>query len=247
MDDHTVTGRVLAILDVLAEAGRPIGLAALTQLTGIPKPTVRRIANDLVRRQVVDRGPDGYLFGPRMIGLARAAERQVCKPDLIRPFTDELHRRTGMIAWAARADALGLLPIVACANDRGQGRFITDEWPVRFAYETFPMTAGAQLVACGHPDAMERVLRRGLPRLTPRTVVMPGQYEARVRQAAATGLATEYEESRIGWWCGAIRLEPPYGELVVGVTGRTGGASIARVLRHLEAVRDPLSRELATA
>ncbi|MGW5189988.1 helix-turn-helix domain-containing protein [Kribbella sp. NPDC004138] len=245
MDDHTVTGRVLAILDVLAETGAPTGLAKLTELTGIPKPSVRRIADDLVRRRLLERDLAGYQLGSRMRAFARTAERLACKSDLIRPFLHELHQRTGAIAWVAHTDATGYLAIADSAHDRPQGRFMAREWPTRFEYDTFPGMAGAQLVAVDHPEAMERVLRRGLPRHTARTITLPGRYEARVRQAAETGRATEYEEARLGWWCGAIRLGPPHDQLILGVTGQLNRTPVPQVMRRLEAARDPIVRELA--
>jgi hypothetical protein len=54
MDDHTVVGRAVAILDCVASAASPLPLAALTRKTGIPKPTVRRIASDLTERSNID-------------------------------------------------------------------------------------------------------------------------------------------------------------------------------------------------
>jgi DNA-binding IclR family transcriptional regulator len=60
MDDHTVIGRAVAILDCIASAAGPLALAALTRRTGIPKPTVRRIANDLTKRGMLELTSDGY-------------------------------------------------------------------------------------------------------------------------------------------------------------------------------------------
>ncbi|MUN06908.1 helix-turn-helix domain-containing protein [Agromyces luteolus] len=42
---------------------RYIGLAEITAMTSIPKPTVRRIAEDLVRRGKLERTPLGYGLG----------------------------------------------------------------------------------------------------------------------------------------------------------------------------------------
>lgn len=246
VDDRTVTGRVLAILDVLAEApSAPVALSALTRLTGIPKPTVRRIANDLVRRGMLDRDESGYLLGPRMLTLGEAAERQLCSRDLVGPFVHDLHQRTGMIAWAARIEGTRL-HMVDSVHAREHSRLMASEWPSRMDYELVPGTAAGQLIAAANPAAMEPVLRRSLPRLTPRTLVLPGRYVARVRQVAETGLATEYDECRMGWWCGAVRLGQPHGWMVVGVTGEIARSPIARTLRQLQATGDELGRELSS-
>lgn len=247
MDDRTVTGRVLAILEVLADAATtpPVALSALTRLTGIPKPTVRRIANDLVRRGMLNHDEAGYLLGPRMLILGEAAERQVCGPDLVGPFVHDLHQRTGIIAWAARIEGTRM-HVVDSVHAREHSRLMASEWPTRMDYEFVPGTAAGQLIAAANPDAMEPMLLRGLPRLTPRTLVLPGRYVARVRQVADTGLATEHEECRMGWWCAAVRLDPPHGRMVVGVTGEIARAPITRTLRQLRATRDELGRELSS-
>ncbi|MEV6984738.1 helix-turn-helix domain-containing protein [Sphaerisporangium sp. NPDC051017] len=75
MDDRTVTGRAAAILDAVA-AGDPMTLAELTRAVGIPKPTVRRIAADLMSRRLLARCADGrYRLGVHLLELGvRAAE-----------------------------------------------------------------------------------------------------------------------------------------------------------------------------
>jgi DNA-binding IclR family transcriptional regulator len=244
MDDRTVTGRVLAILDALAGADAPVALAELARITGIPKPTVRRIANDLVRRRMVDRQAGGYVFGPRMVALGVAAERQLCNADVVGPFVHDLQQRTGMIVWAGRMEGTKLL-MVDSAHGRDHSGLMASHWPVRLDYELLPATATGLLMAVDNPEAMEQVLRRGLPRLTPRTQLLPGRYTARVRQVAESGIATEYDECRIGWWCGAMRLDPPHDKIIVSVTSEIARAPITRTLRQLQATCNGLGRELS--
>jgi hypothetical protein len=50
VDDHTMVGRALAVIEAVAAHGPPIALAELSSLTGNPKPTTHRIVNDLVTR-----------------------------------------------------------------------------------------------------------------------------------------------------------------------------------------------------
>jgi len=244
MDDRTVTGRVLAILDALAGARTPVALAELARITGIPKPTVRRIANDLVRRRMVDRRESGYVFGPRTAALGRAAERQLGNADVVGPFVHDLQQRTGMIVWAGRLQEAKLL-MVDSAHGRDHSELMASHWPLQLDYELLPATATGLLMATANPEAMERVLRRGLPRLTPRTQVLPGRYAARVRQVAESGIATEYDECRLGWWCGAMRLDPPHHTIVLSVTAEIARAPITRALRQLQATCNELSRELS--
>jgi len=105
-DDKTVVGRVAAILDAVAEASAPVPLAELTRLTGIPKPTVRRIAASLVARGILGRTEAGYVPGGKMLryGLHAMSRHPVALA--VQPYLQDLHQRSmGEMAWFATAEA----------------------------------------------------------------------------------------------------------------------------------------------
>ncbi|MFE9207290.1 helix-turn-helix domain-containing protein [Micromonospora sp. NPDC007230] len=247
MDDHTVTGRVLAILEVLAEApsGQPVGLAQLTARTSIPKPTVRRIANDLVAKRLVLRNGGGYLLGPRMMTLGTHAERQLGAVELVTPFVHELHARSGSIAWAGLSEGLHI-DLIDSAHGREHAAIMASSWPRQLDFPHVPSTAIGHLVAARHPQAVEEVVRRGISRLTKHTVVVPGRYAAKVRRAAETRSALEWEECRLGWWCAAVEIQFASQCLILGMTGRTSGTVPARILSDLYRLRDELAREIVS-
>jgi len=69
--------RTALLLDVLAGAGRPCGLAELTALTGAPKSSVLGICRALTEERLLIRGIDGtYALGPRLYELASIARTQ---------------------------------------------------------------------------------------------------------------------------------------------------------------------------
>jgi DNA-binding IclR family transcriptional regulator len=83
MDDHTVTGRVLAVLETVAAHDRPMSPAELTRAVAIPRPTVRRIATDLCGRRMLRQGVDGgYLLGPGMRAASQSGLRQAATPNM---------------------------------------------------------------------------------------------------------------------------------------------------------------------
>ena len=59
MDDGTVLGRALLVLDACLCTSQVASLAELTSATGLPKPTVYRLAEQLVRRRLLDRVEGG--------------------------------------------------------------------------------------------------------------------------------------------------------------------------------------------
>lgn len=245
MDDHTVTGRVVAILDALAAAplGGPVPLALLTAMTDIPKPTVRRIANDLAARNLVHHGPGGYSLGPRLVTLGSAAQRQVRMIELCTPFVHELHARTGGIAWVGSVHGL-TIDILDRVHSREHTPLLATAWPEQLSATALPSTAAAQLVLARHPEAVPDVFARGLRRMTRHTVVQPRLYGERVGRVAESGVATEWEECRLGWWCAVAEVTSGSAPVVIGVTLPTAGTVTSRLLTILRRARDELSAEL---
>jgi DNA-binding IclR family transcriptional regulator len=70
----SATLRAIALLETLARAGGPLGLVELMAATGLPKPTVYRIATHLVDAGMLVREAEGKRFapGPRLASLALA-------------------------------------------------------------------------------------------------------------------------------------------------------------------------------
>jgi IclR family KDG regulon transcriptional repressor len=70
--------KFLAVLQCIADAQTPPGIAQLTALAGYPRPTVYRIVGALIAEGLVVEGPHGgaYSLGPRLLSLAsRSWER----------------------------------------------------------------------------------------------------------------------------------------------------------------------------
>jgi DNA-binding IclR family transcriptional regulator len=246
MDDHTVAGRVAAILDVVAVLQGPTSLARLTVETGIPKPTVRRIANQLVTQRILRRDPQGYCLGLRLIELGTTATLQLGVAELASPFIHELHERTGQIAWVGTANADGVV-ILDKAFSRQHAQTVA-AFPSQLPPETTAATAAGHLVLASQPAFLEQVLRAGGPaRLTPYTVTNRGMLRDRLDRAADTGTAHESEETSLGWWCSATLVVTPTASYVLGLTGQTTGVPVAPRLTQLRRVADQFARQLNQA
>lgn len=79
VDDHTVVGRVLTVIDVVADRGRYVSLAELVAVTSIPEPTLFRIAATRVARNLLRRTDRCLAVGPE---LSRLGERASLQQDL---------------------------------------------------------------------------------------------------------------------------------------------------------------------
>ncbi|MCV7302159.1 helix-turn-helix domain-containing protein [Mycobacterium barrassiae] len=234
-DDHTVVGRAVTILDTVVESAAPITLAELTRRTGIPKQTVRRIANDLVARGMLDRAPDGYAPGQRLMrhGMLSAHRHGIAVT--AQPYLQELHLRTrGQAAWFATVHG-GELMLAGAAFGRSYMEPMAKSWfPNMSKLGPSRVLLAAGVIEVGHhPELVEGVLTDKLRPLTRHSVTDTGRLRQRLREVRDTGYAYEAEQAVLGVGCTAAAVREPSGKLVgaIGVTGRRSHPD-ARGLRN---------------
>ncbi|MGW6194641.1 IclR family transcriptional regulator domain-containing protein [Kribbella sp. NPDC055110] len=247
MDDHTVAGRMMDIIGAVSAGAGAVSLARLTAETGLPKATVRRIANNLVGHRVLHLGPDGYRLGLRLLELGTSAARQIADAEVAGPFLQELSQSTGQIAWAGvvSGDAFVVADTAFTHRHSALMSSATNrDWLPRVATGDCPSTAIGQLMIALRPGSVEDVLRAGIPRATPYTVTRPRLILERLRRTAENGLAVEYEESRVGWWCAAAVVPGPSTMHIIGVTAEVKAFPPARGLRQLQNTAVQLGKAL---
>lgn len=158
VDDGTVVGRALAVIDAVAEYGANVTLAQLATATGIPKPTVFRITASLIARDLLKRTKRGYALGP---GLSRLGEKASLQIEFERyiPVLEELHASHGGVAWVtAGRDFLDVQPVVQVCDPE----FVLvarNGWPVPGSAEMLANTAGGHLVLAHQPALFDRIAR----------------------------------------------------------------------------------------
>lgn len=249
MDDHTVVGRAVAILDCVASAASPLPLAALTRQTGIPKPTVRRIANDLTERGMLELTSDGYLPGSRLInqGLQSAHNRGTSV--IAQPYVQDLHFQTrGEFAWFAAMNH-GDLTMSATAFGRAHVAAIRSSVSPTLSTvgSSKVVMAAGRLQAAHQPEFAERILSTGWAPLTRYSVTDRQRLRNLLQEARDTGLAHESEQTMLGWSCLAAALHDSAGQLIgaIGVSGRGSNIDARNVRPALMRCAESLAAELA--
>jgi len=248
VDDRTVTGRVVALLDAVAALGENATLAALTRATGIPKPTVRRIAADLVIRRLLERSGDGYRLGRHLLSLGLRAAEQHGLRDAATPYIQDIFARTREVAWiSAMSDTSFILVDSAFGSNRAED-LRRRRWPSAVRSDLFLASAAGRIVLGDHPELLERERERPLARLTWRTPATWNQLSEALRKVEDQNVSVEQDESVLGYSCVATGLRDPGGKLIamIGVTGRTGGFDPTRLQRPLLAAADDISRAVAS-
>jgi DNA-binding IclR family transcriptional regulator len=179
-----------------------VGLADLTAMTGIPKPTVRRIAEDLARRGALARTPYGYQIGATLRGLTtpRLADTGLA---LVHEGLTELRECVGGVAWyVEHHDQPRAQPTIALSSGSLRTQVVT-AWPDPTRLETLTSTALGHATLAVRPDLLERV-ERAVPRAASGTVPDLSSTIARARDRGAF-----FDDARAvqGWRCVAVDLE----------------------------------------
>lgn len=245
MDDGTLTGRLLVIVDAVAQCGDGISLAELTRRTGIPKSSVRRIANDLVGRGVLFHGSAGYRLGFALAHLGYRAFSQNGLRDAAMPYLQDLFDRTRQIVWVAALDRGDVVQVDAHVG-HSFARYAA--FPARAPVHRSPLvnTALGRVVLSARPDLAELALSRPLDRLTPRTVVHPRGVSQSLSRIRDTGYAIERGESAVGWSCIAVPIWAPDRTLVgvLGVTGHSATFRPERMVAHTAAASHAVGQSM---
>lgn len=231
-DDHTVVGRAMAIVHVVEESGPDITLADLAVMTGIPKPTVLRIASDLLRRRILRRGTHGYSLGEELTRLGEAARTHAALAHY-RPLLDDLHDRYGGFTWLISGPELTRLQPVTLVCEPRLRPAAASHWPPP-GHASLINTAGGHVVLAQQPRLFEQVARVGMAPATaysPRTIRDLAPIIHRTREE---GVAVESEQSMYGWSCAARQVEGLDDQVaVIGVTVPVARDSAHRLLRSV--------------
>ncbi|WP_158240316.1 IclR family transcriptional regulator [Mycobacterium hubeiense] len=220
-------GRAVEILDCVVDAVAPLPLSLLTRRTGMPKPTVRRIANDLVARGMLEQCPDGYVPGQRLIcqGIQSAHRHGVAVT--VQPYLQDLHLRTrGQVAWVATSNA-GQLTMTGAAFGRSHVADMWKPWFPSFSSigPAMVLLASGRIEAAHNPELAEKILASRIAPMTRYSVIDKARLRALLDEARETGFAHEVEQTTLGNSCMAAAMRDSSGHLA-GVLGIAGPCSV---------------------
>jgi IclR family transcriptional regulator, positive regulator for flagellar biogenesis len=114
-DEVTALARGLAVLRCIAAADTPLGNRELTELTGIPKPTLSRLTGTLVSTGFLARLPDSerFVLTSAVLDLSNGFLRNSDIRGRARPFLIRLAERTALSVHLTVRDRLEMVVIDA--------------------------------------------------------------------------------------------------------------------------------------
>lgn len=237
-DPAPAVGRSIRLLEMLAEAGRPLTLTELASGLGLAKSSTTNLCLSLEGSRMIERVPLGYRLGIRTAELGGAFAAQfnqvrefytVCESSPV--LTDELVQ----VAVLDDSDALYLARYEGSKTVR-LGTPLGSRLPAALS------ATGRALLMTRDDAAVRRLLeRKPLPMLTEHSPQSIDGVIAKLDTARARGWAVDEEESFQGVVGVAVPLEgwaPGDPQLALGVGMPVAEASDERISRVGLALRD---------
>lgn len=204
--------RILAAFDLEHQV---VGLSDLARITGLAKPTVHRLATELVSLGLLDRTDDRFSLGRRLFELGQRVPRYRDITRVAIPFVEDLYVATGATVFLGVRDGNEVLYVFKIRGHSGENEVssIAGRMPLH-------CTATGRAILAAEPDeVLESCIAAGLPRITRHTVVSPNLLRQIVERARRTGAASEHEEIRLGYGAAAAAVIGPSGrpEAAIGI------------------------------
>jgi IclR family acetate operon transcriptional repressor len=233
--------RAFDLLEHLADAGGEMALSELTEVSGLPMPTIYRLMQTLVAKGYVRQElSKRYALGPRLIRLGDSAGRLLGA--WARPVLAELVDEVGETANMAVLEGDEVV-YVAQVPSRHSMRMFTE-----VGRRVLPHCTGvgkALLAQLPAATALAVVTRTGMPARTPRTFTSPAELMLELEKIRDQGYALDDEEQELGVRCVAVPVigSPAFAALSVsGPSGRMTPETIAEVVPLMRAAAERFAR-----
>ncbi|MFI6213760.1 IclR family transcriptional regulator [Nocardia brasiliensis] len=195
--------RMTLILDAFDGSTPTLTLLGLSERTGLPRSTVHRILDQMIRLRWLAHAPGGYRLGLRTLELGGLAADHNEIRDVVSPLLHDLCQRTGMVGHLGVLDGREVLYL-----DKAGGRFAANV-PTRLGgrMPAHSTALGKALLASLEPSIVETSFRDRLPQLTARTICDRTDLHrelGKIRQRQ--GVAVDNEESVAGIACVAVPI-----------------------------------------
>jgi IclR family KDG regulon transcriptional repressor len=205
-DDAKPTGtaafsKFLVVLQCIADAPAPPGIAQLTAASNYPRPTVYRIVGALIAEGMVVETPRGgsYSLGPRLLSLAsRSWERsdlRVAASEALQTLRD-LTQETVHLAVRSGSEMVYI-------------EKLESPHAMRTVYSS--SVGKAYLSSLKRPDRDALLANLNFERFTPNTIVERTALDAELDATQARGYAQDREENEEQIFC--------YGSAILGANG----------------------------
>jgi DNA-binding IclR family transcriptional regulator len=185
------------ILDCFSSGTSEYRLAELSLRTGLPKPTVHRLAAELVALGWLERIGPHYRLGAKLFELGSLVPHRRDLRETALPFLQDLFEATRETVHLGVRDGAQVVYL-----ERIHGHEAL-HLPSRIG-GSLPLSCtgvGKALLAFSDPEFLDQLLAAPLPSLTPHSITDPVRLRVSLEQARVSGLAYEDQEAVPGVSC----------------------------------------------
>ena len=226
--------RAVAIMDLLADTPRPMGVSDIARDLGLPKSSVYGICETLTDLGLLRPGPSGYGPGPRPL---RWSSAYLSRTSLVQEFRILVAQDAVLSGYTVTLSALDGANVVylACQNA---------DKPLGFTFQAgqhlpavFTATGKAMLAALPEEDRRARLAGSWHPPFTRNSVPDAAAFEAQLPRWRALGYAIDNGEIREGMIClGAAVLnaaQKPLAGIAISLTSAEARPEVQETLGQL--------------
>lgn len=231
LNNPSVLGRALRVLDAFADGSSGPTLTALAQRTRLPKASLHRMLSQLVELGMLERIGTSYFLGLHLFELAKQVPLQVDLREAAVPYMMDLYEQVHETIHLGVLDGLEVLYVDRLGGHQ-QGNCATRVGGRMPAYST---GLGKAMLAHSSREQVRRVVDRGLKPLTPHTIRAPGLFVQDLVRSQARGYTVDGEESIVGVTCVAAPIVAVDGRPIAAISV-SGPSSRANLARYSQAV-----------
>lgn len=208
---ESVSTRLLRVLEAFDLSRTELSLTEIATAAELPISTARRLIGELTAWGGLERLVNGrYRIGLRMWKIGVLAPQQRGLHEAAAPLMHDLCKATRETVQLVVLDGRQGLCVekVTCDTAAANLTEVGGRLPLHAT------GVGKCMLAYSSADLLEAVLRGGLRRHTPYTIVQPGQLVSALREARKAGVAFSREEMTIGAASVAAPIVAPGGVLL---------------------------------
>ncbi|QXJ26663.1 IclR family transcriptional regulator [Actinomadura graeca] len=230
--------RAFELLEHLADAGGEMALSELTEVSGLPMPTIYRLMRTLVSHGYVRQEPSKrYALGPRLIRLGEGASRLL--GTWARPVLSRLVDDVGETANMAVLEGDEAV-YVAQVPSKHSMRMFTE---VGRRVQPHCTGVGKALLSQLPDQRVREILTRtGMDAHTPNTFTDPETLITELARIREQGYAVDEEEQEIGVRCIAVPLRGAPALTALSVSGPSARMTRETVIDVVPIMRDAAER-----
>jgi DNA-binding IclR family transcriptional regulator len=241
-DMNSVLGKVAMILEAFTAESDELTLTELTRRSGVAKPTVHRLAQELLLLGLLERSGTRYLLGLRLFEMGQLVPRQRILRQAALPYMEDLLMATQETVHFAVHDGLDVLYIEKIISHRG----LNKQSRVAGRLPLYCTATGKAIMAFSPETLLAEVIAEGLRPVTRHTTVSAAVLRKQVERIRRERIAVEHEETRLGYTSMAV---PVFGSSSVlagalSITAPTVRMSVSRFSGALRTAGHGISRTL---